>query len=335
MKKLIIGLLALLVIVPAAQAAEVVLRAHDWDSPSSNDFGATKYLVGQGMGAIASSRHDMNRIQRGTYSFNVSSLAGDTIDSATMIVSCSYYLSNTGHYGAEAPGVYAYSIDLTNGDTGVISEDDWDAAMVTDLGWVIPPGVGDYYDDPAVAKDWTIDVASALQDHLDNSGETFFGVRFHIGNELDGIPILTGWLKYPFEWRAVPEPPRSSDPRLEVTFTDGGDTEPNPYAYVSGSFRIMVEFDTGTPPISNNPVFLDVYFHRIIRDMGVNGTVDLDSVRVVEYDKATGTPKVYNPAAPGDKKYEIPFRCFSPAEQVQVAIAVPVGGPGCRHCSGR
>jgi len=81
----------------------------------------------------------------------------------------------------------------------------------------------------------------------------------------------------------------------------------------TGSFRIMVEFDTGTGPINNNPVRLEVYFYKILQDMGVDGVLDLDSVRVVEYDKATGTPKVYNPAETGDKKYEIPFRIFSPS----------------------
>jgi len=76
------------------------------------------------------------------------------------------------------------------------------------------------------------------------------------------------------------------------------------------SFRILAEFDTGPVPINNDPARLEVYFHGILQDMGVGGEVDIDSIRIVEYDKITGTPKVYNPAETGNKKYEIPHRVF-------------------------
>jgi hypothetical protein len=79
------------------------------------------------------------------------------------------------------------------------------------------------------------------------------------------------------------------------------------------AYRILVEYDSATISGTNVPVSLEIHFYRILRDLGEVDRVDRGSVRIVEYTKAAGVPVEYRPGAPGDEKYEMPFRLFREA----------------------
>jgi len=73
------------------------------------------------------------------------------------------------------------------------------------------------------------------------------------------------------------------------------------------NYRINLAASAQEGSWNGSPVWVEVDFGELLRELGVEGEVALDTIRIVQYDPGSGEPVAWDPGATGDPGYFIPY----------------------------
>lgn len=85
-------------------------------------------------------------------------------------------------------------------------------------------------------------------------------------------------------------------------------THPIPQWCSASRYRLRALVDPGDVTRPNRPVSVVTDLEKALRELGVTGTPDVNAIRVVRYDPATGKPLIYRTDREGPAGYEVPHR---------------------------
>lgn len=188
MKKLIIGLLALLIMAPAVQAAEIVMGPQlAWaGNLTRHEDGTVEGLAWYGEVHVATIGTDLVRahmtnnfpgVARSDYYpfgfkwFKAGSLTVELLDVT---------LTNN---GGLVPGVRAVVVNqIDQGWGGGFWVDDWDMPIYYDLGLIVPANT-------TTAGDYTIDMTQAFQEAYDRNLHKYLYVELRLEGDM-GVAML-------------------------------------------------------------------------------------------------------------------------------------------------